>query len=176
MILGSPAIATANFAWPPLIYAYTYRTWWVVLPGLLIEWLVYFFAWRLSLIRATMLTLAVNVGSAAAGLAYVLLSLAFLVSGVGVLMVGFVWVFALAHLCGNGRRGVSGRDGPVRAAPLVEDAGDRRGGERPECWASAPRCYCPDRAGSPMSRRRLTSQCSRPQARVARLAATYFER
>ena len=46
VILGSPAIATANFAWPPLIYAYTYRTWWVVLPGLLIEWLVYFFAGR----------------------------------------------------------------------------------------------------------------------------------
>jgi len=60
--MGSPAIATANFVWPPLIYAYTYRTWWVVLPGLLIEWLVYFFAWRLTLLRTTMLALAVNTG------------------------------------------------------------------------------------------------------------------
>ena len=95
VILGSPAIATANFAWPPLIYAYTYRTWWVVLPGLLIEWLVYFFAWRLSLIRTTMLILAVNAGSATAGLAYVLRSLAFLVSEVEVLMVGFIWASPL---------------------------------------------------------------------------------
>ena len=95
MILGSPSIATANFAWPPLIYAYTYRTWWVVLPGLLIEWLVYFFAWRLTLLRTTMLTLAVNAGSAAAGLAYVVLSLAFLVGEIEALMVGFIWASPL---------------------------------------------------------------------------------
>jgi hypothetical protein len=95
VVLGNPAIALANFAWPPLIYAYTYRTWWVVLPGLLVEWLVYFFAWRLSLLRTTMLTLAVNAGSAVAGLAYVLLSLAFLVGGVPVLMVGFIWASPL---------------------------------------------------------------------------------
>ena len=95
LLLGSPAIAAANFAWPPLIYAYTYRTWWVVLPGLLIEWLVYFFAWRLSLLRTTILTLAVNAGSAATGLAYVLLSLAFLVGEVPALMVGFIWASPL---------------------------------------------------------------------------------
>jgi hypothetical protein len=95
LIVGSPTIASANFAWPPLIYAYTYKTWWVVLPGLLIEWVVYFVAWRFSLIRTTMLTLAVNAGSAAAGLAYVLVSLAFLRSEVVVLMVGFIWASPL---------------------------------------------------------------------------------
>jgi hypothetical protein len=42
-----------------------------------------------------MLTLAVNAGSAAAGLAYVLVSLAFLRSEVVVLMVGFIWASPL---------------------------------------------------------------------------------
>ena len=84
-------MAVANFAWPPLIYAYTYRVWWVILPGLLIEGLIYAVAWRRGIRSTAVLTIVVNAASAVAGMLYVALSLAFLASGVGSVMMGFIW-------------------------------------------------------------------------------------
>jgi len=95
ILLGYPAIAAANFAWAPLIYAYSYTVWWVILPGLLIEGLVYFFAWRRSILGTAVLTVVVNAASAAAGMLYVLVSLGFLASEVRSLMAGFIWASPL---------------------------------------------------------------------------------
>ena len=60
----------ADFIWPPLVYAYSYTVWWVVVGGLATEGVVYFFAWRRGFWRTVALTLAVNLASAVGGVAF----------------------------------------------------------------------------------------------------------
>jgi hypothetical protein len=83
----------ADFIWVPMLYAYTYTVWWVVLAGLVIEGIIYFIAWRRGLWRTVVLTLGVNVASAIVGVVVSFGSLVFLYAPPSV-MIGFVWSFA----------------------------------------------------------------------------------
>jgi hypothetical protein len=67
LLLTAPAVAHADFAWPPGFYLASYSIWWVVVSGISIEWIVYYFAWRRGLWATTKLTLGVNAVSALGG-------------------------------------------------------------------------------------------------------------
>lgn len=88
-LLISPAVAWADFAWPPAFYFASYRIWWVIASGLSIEWIVYYLAWRRSLWATTKLTLGVNAVSALGGAIYSYGSMAFMASPN--LAVAFIW-------------------------------------------------------------------------------------
>ena len=79
-------MALANFAWPPLFYVYTYTVWWVVVSGLLVEGVVYYFAWRRGWWGNLLLTVGVNMASAVAGLIFSFGSLLFVVESPVVLL------------------------------------------------------------------------------------------
>jgi hypothetical protein len=82
----------ADFFWPPLLYAYSYTVWWAILGGLLIEGIVYFFAWHRGFWRTVALTLGVNLASALAGVAFSLSTQVFLDMAPKVL-IAVVWSF-----------------------------------------------------------------------------------
>ena len=82
----------ADFVWVPLLYAYTYKVWWIVAVGLAIEAIVYFFAWRRGIWRTIALTLGVNFASAMAGVAVSFGSMIFLYTPPSV-MVAVVWSY-----------------------------------------------------------------------------------
>jgi hypothetical protein len=69
-LLMLPAMARADFAWPPAFYFASYSIWWVVVSGLIIEWIVYYLAWRRTLWATTKVTLGVNAVSALGGAIY----------------------------------------------------------------------------------------------------------
>ncbi|SRR6266446_494680 len=83
----------ADFVWAPLLYAYSYAVWWVVVTGLVIEGVVYFFAWRRGFWRTVALTLGVNFASAIAGVAVSFGSQVFMYTPPAV-MIAFVWSYA----------------------------------------------------------------------------------
>lgn len=83
----------ADFVWVPLLYAYTYKVWWVVVVGLVVEAIVYFFAWRRGVWRTVALTLGVNFVSAMAGVVVSFGSMIFLYTPQPV-MIAFVWSYA----------------------------------------------------------------------------------
>jgi hypothetical protein len=89
LLLISPAAAWADFAWPPAFYFASYSIWWVVASGLLIEWIVYYFAWRRALWATTKLTLGVNAVSALGGAIYSYGSVMFATSPK--LAMAFIW-------------------------------------------------------------------------------------
>jgi hypothetical protein len=77
LLFALPAVARADFAWPPAFYLRSYSIWWVVLSGLVIEWIVYYLAWRRGLWATTKLTVGVNAVSALGGAIYCYGSLLF---------------------------------------------------------------------------------------------------
>jgi hypothetical protein len=92
-VLAWPGTASANFVWPPMVYLYSYTLWWVVLPGLIIEALVYSVAFRKSWRMTAGFTIVVNAASAACGSLLVIFSMVFVVSPVA--MIGFIWASPL---------------------------------------------------------------------------------
>lgn len=89
-LLVAPTSAYADFVWPPGLYMYTYSFWWVVVGGLFVEGVVYFFAWRRGLWRTLILTIGINLASAGAGAIFSLFSLLFLDIGKAP-MIAFVY-------------------------------------------------------------------------------------
>jgi hypothetical protein len=89
LLLIFPAVAWADFAWPPGFYLASYSIWWVVLSGLSIEWIVYYFAWRRGLWGTTKLTLGVNAVSALGGALYTYGSVVFMAPPK--LAIAFIW-------------------------------------------------------------------------------------
>jgi hypothetical protein len=89
VLLSYSASAWADFAWPPAFYLASYSIWWVVLSGLAIEWVVYYWAWRRSVWETTKLTLGVNAVSALWGALYSYGSLLFMTSPK--VMIAFIW-------------------------------------------------------------------------------------
>jgi hypothetical protein len=83
----------ADFVWAPMVYAYTYAVWWVVVAGLVIEGVVYFIAWGQGFWRTVALTLGVNIASAIGGVAFCFASQVFLDTP-STVMIAFVWSFA----------------------------------------------------------------------------------
>ena len=86
VLLAAPMEALANFVWPPMLYVYTYTVWWVVVGGLLVECVVYFFAWHRGWWGTLLLTIALNVTSAVAGAIFSIGSLLFVVDNPTVLV------------------------------------------------------------------------------------------
>jgi len=82
-------VARADFAWPPAFYIASYSIWWVVLSGLIIEWIVYYLAWRRGLWATTKLTLGVNAVSALGGALYSYGSVLFMTPPK--LAIAFIW-------------------------------------------------------------------------------------
>jgi hypothetical protein len=89
LLLISPAVARADFAWPPAFYIASYSIWWVVVSGLIIEWIVYYLAWRRALWATTKLTLGVNAVSALGGAIYSYGSMVFMTPPT--LAIAFIW-------------------------------------------------------------------------------------
>src|SRR5437660_1432961 len=83
----------ADFVWAPLLYAFSYTVWWVVLVGLIVEGVIYFIAWRRGFWRTVALTLGVNFASAVCGVAVSFGSQVFMYAPTSV-MIGFVWSYA----------------------------------------------------------------------------------
>jgi len=67
--------ASANFAWPPLLYISTYGIWWVVLSGLVVEGIAYSYFLKLDAWKTIKLTLGINLASVLGGLVFTLGSL-----------------------------------------------------------------------------------------------------
>ena len=88
-LVAVPAVARADFAWPPGFYLASYSIWWVVLSGLVIEWVVYEVAWRRGMWGTTKLTLGVNAVSALGGAVYTYGSVAFMAPPR--LAIAFIW-------------------------------------------------------------------------------------
>jgi hypothetical protein len=82
-----PTVAKADFAWPPAFYLRSYSIWWVVLLGLMIEWIVYYLAWRRGSWATTKLTIGVNAVSALGGAIYCYGSLLFADGPVSLVMI-----------------------------------------------------------------------------------------
>jgi hypothetical protein len=89
LLLACPAVAWADFAWPPAFYIISYSIWWVVLSGLIIEGIFYYLAWRRGVWGTTKLTLGVNAVSALGGAGYSYGSLLFMTSPR--VMMAFIW-------------------------------------------------------------------------------------
>lgn len=53
-----------------MVYLHTYAVWWVVVSGLLIEDVIYYWAWRRPLLSTVALTVGVNAASAIGGAIY----------------------------------------------------------------------------------------------------------
>jgi hypothetical protein len=62
-----PALAYANFIWPPILYLLSFSIWWVVVGGLMIEGLTHKFILRQSTGKTIWLAIGTNVISAIAG-------------------------------------------------------------------------------------------------------------
>jgi hypothetical protein len=86
LLLTLPAVARADFAWPPAFYLKSYAIWWVVLSGLVIEWIAYRLAWRRELWATTKLTVGVNAVSALGGALYCWGSVVFLKGPISLVM------------------------------------------------------------------------------------------
>jgi hypothetical protein len=95
-LLMLPLAANADFAWPPAFYIASYSIWWVVVSGLLIEGVVYYFAWRRGVWATAKLTVGVNAASALAGVIYSLGSFLFMAEPK--LAIAFIWASPLLIL------------------------------------------------------------------------------
>jgi hypothetical protein len=89
LLLTAPAVAHADFAWPPGFYLASYSIWWVVVSGISTEWIVYYFAWRRGLWATTKLTLGVNAVSALGGAIYTYGSVVFMTPPK--VAIAFIW-------------------------------------------------------------------------------------
>ena len=67
LALSLPAVAFANFAWPPAFYYLSFSLWWVVLSGLAVEFAVHVVCLRTSMTKTLTLTLISNLASALFG-------------------------------------------------------------------------------------------------------------
>jgi hypothetical protein len=63
----APAVAYANFIWPPMLYLLSFSIWWVVVGGLTIEGLTHRFILRQPAGRTIWLAIGTNAVSAIAG-------------------------------------------------------------------------------------------------------------
>ncbi len=95
LALATPRIASADVFWPPLLYVSSYAVWWVVVGGLVVELLVYKWGFGRGWYRSALLTVGVNLASAAACVTFAWGSRALLI-GPGGLGDSSTWHFALA--------------------------------------------------------------------------------
>lgn len=65
--LLTPAVAAANFFWPPALYYYSFTQWWVVVAGLGVEAAVAVFSLKLSVRKAIGVSVVTNAISAVLG-------------------------------------------------------------------------------------------------------------